>query len=96
MALEKLQHILLFRELEFPLKDIKGILGNPNFDRDKALKQQITLLTLRKEHLENLIDFARGIKLTGGHKMDFSVFDTKKMDEYAEQAKKTWGHNSSL
>ena len=26
-ALEKLQQILLFRELEFPLKDIKAIIG---------------------------------------------------------------------
>lgn len=32
-ALEKLQQILLFRELEFPLKDIKAIMDNPNFDQ---------------------------------------------------------------
>ena len=34
----------------------------PNFDRNKALEQQIELLTMKKEHLENLISFARGIK----------------------------------
>lgn len=33
--LEHLQHILLFRELEFPLKDIKEIINSPDFDRSK-------------------------------------------------------------
>lgn len=91
-ALEKLQQILLFRELEFPLKDIKAIMDHPNFDRSKALEQQITLLTLKKEHLENLIDLARGIKAIGVNKMDFTAFDTRKIDEYAEQAKLSWGN----
>lgn len=90
-ALEMLQQILLFKELEFPLKEIKEILSNPEFDRRRALEQQIALLTMRKEHLEHLIAFAREIKLTGVKNMDFSVFDTKKMDEYAKQAKEQWG-----
>ncbi|MDE6208248.1 MAG: MerR family transcriptional regulator [Lachnospiraceae bacterium] len=93
-ALEILQQILLFKELEFPLKEIKEIISGPDFNQDKALEQQITLLTMKKEHLENLINFARGIKLIGVKgvkKMDFSVFDTKKIDEYAKQAKEQWG-----
>ena len=45
-ALETLQQILLFRELEFPLKEIKGIIQSPAFDRQKALDQQIELLQL--------------------------------------------------
>lgn len=90
-ALERLQQILLFRELEFPLKEIKGILDAPDFDRDKALQQQIELLTMKKEHLENLINFARGIKTLGVKHMDFSAFDTKKIDEYSKQAKEQWG-----
>lgn len=91
-ALEKLQQILLFRELEFPLKDIKAIMDNSNFDRSKALEQQIALLTLKKEHLENLIDLAREIKTIGVNKMDFTAFDTSKIDEYASQAKASWGN----
>ena len=81
-ALERLQQILLFRELQFPLKEIKEILDSPNFDKDKCLEQQITLLQLKKEHLENLIDLARGIKLIGVKKLDFKAFDTSKIDEY--------------
>lgn len=90
-ALERLQQILLFRELEFSLKEIKKILSNPDFNRDKALEQQINLLTMKKERLEHLISFAREIKLTGVRTMDFSVFDTKKMDEYAKRAREQWG-----
>ena len=93
-ALERLQMILLFKELQFPLKEITTILDNPEFDRSKALEQQIKLLELRKEHLENLIDLARGIKMIGVQKMSkmsFDAFDTRKIDEYAAQAKASWG-----
>ena len=48
-AMEKLQQILLFRELEFPLKDIKEIVNRSDFDKTKALEQQIELLELKKE-----------------------------------------------
>ncbi len=89
--LEKLQEILLFRELEFPLKDIRRIMESTDYDRNKALEQQITLLTLKKEHLENLIDLAREIKMEGVRTMDFSAFDTGRIEEYAARAKASWG-----
>ena len=90
-SLERLQSILLFRELQFPLRDIGGILDSPDFDRNKALDQQITLLEMRKEHLENLIAMARGIRLAGVRNLkDFSAFDMKKIDEYSRQAKASW------
>ena len=90
-ALETLQQILLFRELEFPLKEIKEIIGSPDFDRSKALGQQIELLRLKKEHIENLIELAKGIKLLGVRNLKFDAFDTRKIDEYAAQAKASWG-----
>ena len=89
--LERLQQILLFRELEFPLKDIKEIMESPDFDRRKALDQQITLLKLKKDHLENLINFA--IKVSGAKYTDFSAFDRSKLDEYATRAKAVWGNS---
>mgnify|MGYP001049985395 CR=1 FL=1 len=95
-ALERLQMILLFRELKFPLKDIQKILESPDFDRAKALEQQIGLLTLQKEHFENLISLAREIQRTGVKSMlDFSAFDTKKMDDYARKAKEAWGDTAA-
>ena len=90
-SLERLQHILLYRELQFSLKDIQVILNSPDFDRNRALEQQIRLLEMRKEHLENLILLARGIHGTGVKTMNFDAFDTQKIDEYAAQAKASWG-----
>lgn len=89
--LERLQQILFFRELQFPLQEIKKILDSDRFDRNKALDQQIELLEMKKEHLENLILYARGIRMTGVKNMDFSAFDTRKMDEYVQEAKEQWG-----
>ena len=95
-ALERLQCVLLFRELQFSLSEIREILDSPHFDRSKALEQQITLLELRKEHIENLIDLARGIKVIGVKPlMDFSAFDTRKIDEYARQAKAAYGKTAA-
>lgn len=94
-ALERLQHIMLFRELQFPLKEIKRILDSSEFDKKKAIDQQIQLLILKKEHLEGLIDFARKIKQEGVDHMDFKAFDTAKMDEYSRQAKEAWGHTDA-
>lgn len=90
-ALERLQCIMLFKEMQFSLKEIKHILDSPVFERNLALDQQITLLQMKKEHLENLIELARGIKMIGVKKLDFTAFDTRKMDEYAKQAKASWG-----
>ena len=91
-ALETLQQILLFRELEFPLKEISSIIRSPAFDRRKALSQQIELLQLKKERIEKLIDLARGMEMKGEKQtMDFSAFDTTKIDEYASRAKASWG-----
>lgn len=90
-ALERLQLILMYRELQFPLKEIKRILESPDCDRTRILAQQVELLTMKKEHLENLITFARGIQLLGVKNLDFSAFDTKKIDEYCDRAKESWG-----
>jgi len=95
-AMERLQQILLFRELEFPLKEIKEIVTRPDFDKKKALEQQIELLTMKKEHLENLIDFARGIQNGGNNIMDFTAFDTSKLEEYTRKAKEQWGDSKAF
>jgi len=94
-SLERLQQVLLFRELEFPLKEIKRTLDAPGFDRNRALQQQIELLTLKKEHLENLIALAAGIKGLGVKTLDFSAFDTRKIDDYARRAKEAWGESDA-
>ena len=95
VALGRLQTILLFRELQFPLKEIKEMLEAPDFDPMAALEDQIQLLQLRREHLDRLIDHARQIQKTGVMTMDFKAYDTKKLDAYAAEAKQRWGHTDA-
>lgn len=90
-ALARLQSILLFRELRFPLKDIKAILDSPVFDAKEALAQQIKILELQYKHIGELISFAREIQIKGVNQMNFQVFDKKEMEQYKEEVKAKWG-----
>ena len=90
-ALARLQTIMMFRELEFSLKDIGRIIDSPDFDRQKALEQQIELLRLRKERLEQLIEHALELQKKGVKEMDFRAFDKSRLDEYERKAKDMWG-----
>lgn len=90
-ALARLQTILLFRELEFPLKQIASILDDPSFDPIAALDDQIQLLQMRREQLDRLILHAQQIQKTGVISMDFSAFDHSKQEKYAAEAKRRWG-----
>lgn len=90
-ALERLSLILLFRELGFRLKDIRGILDAPDFDRNRVLEQQIQLLERKQRHLECITNMARGIKLMGVEHLELKGFDVNKMDDYARQAKTLYG-----
>lgn len=86
-ALERLQLILLFRELGFPLQDIRRLLDSPDLDRNRAMEQQIELLTLKKQHLENLIDLARGVLNTGIRHLNLKGFNAGQIDEYTARAR---------
>lgn len=90
-AIGRLQTILLFRELQFPLKEIKTIIERPGFDQKKALEQQIELLELHRKRLGELIAFAREMLMTGGGKMEFSVFDRTELNQYEAEVKSRWG-----
>lgn len=62
-ALRRLQSILMFRELQFPLKEIQAILASPSFDPSEALEQQIRLLELQRSHIDKLISLARRLQM---------------------------------
>lgn len=90
-ALARLQSILLFRELEFPLKDIKRILDTPHFDQAAALADQIRLLELRQAQLGKLIALARETLGTGVIPMKFDAFDKTEQARIAAEVKEKWG-----
>ena len=95
--LRRLQQILLFRELEFSLEDIRRVLDSPGFDRERALDQQVELLRMRRQHLDDLIGLAESLRaesLRGKEDgtVSFEAFDTGKIDEYTRRAKREWGN----
>lgn len=90
-ALSRLQNILLFRELQFPLKEIKAILDSPDFDPSEAIAQQIGLLELQYKHIGELIAFAREIINKGVTTMNFEVFDKKEIENYKAEVIAKWG-----
>lgn len=73
-ALQKLQQILFFKELDFKLKDIKEILENPDFDRIAAFKKQKELLLLKRERTDRLIQLLSRLE-KGEQCMSFKEFD---------------------
>src|SRR5512132_4642698 len=52
--LERLQQVLFFRELGFPLEEIGRIVRSPDFDVRSALLMQRELLRERAERVEQL------------------------------------------
>lgn len=82
-ALEVLQQILFFRELDVPLKEIKIILENPELDRDQLLSNQKKILELKKERLERIIHSIDDI-LKGENKMDFEIFSKEEIEQVYE------------
>ena len=88
----RMQEILFYRELDFSLKSIAEILSSPNYDREKALKEQKKLLTLKKERLERLIlSIDNAVK--GENVM--SAFDNSEFEAYKAEAKEKWGNTKA-
>ena len=73
-ALQTLQQILFFKELGFPLKEIKEILEKPDFDRIAAFKKQKELFLLKRDRLDRLIQLLERLE-KGEQYMSFKEFD---------------------
>jgi DNA-binding transcriptional MerR regulator len=90
----KLQQILFFRELDFPLKEIQRIMTAPGYSRSEALHKQKELLLLKRQRLDGIIGLLED-EMKGEERMSFNEFDTSEIDEirnkYAEEAKARWG-----
>ncbi|HFI0022203.1 TPA: MerR family transcriptional regulator [Streptococcus suis] len=92
--LARLQEILLFRELDFPLKDIQQLLDVTEVNRQQVLRDHITLLELKREQLDRIINHARLLTEKGGEVMDFHAFDSSQLDAYKAEAKERWGQTA--
>ena len=94
-ALEQLQLIMMFKELQFPLKEIKQILASENLSYTQVIQDQITLLKMRRDRLDNLISAAQNLIDKGETLMDFQKFDEQQIQNYAEEAKQRWGNTEA-
>ncbi len=73
-ALQKLQQILFFKELDFKLKDIREILEKPDFDQIAAFRKQKELLLLKRNRTDKLIQLLTRLE-KGEQCMSFKEFD---------------------
>lgn len=97
-ALETLQQILFFRELDFSLNDIKEIMTNPHYDKANALTKHKELLLKKRNRIDDLINLVDNT-LKGEHDMSFKQFDTTEFEatkkKYADEVKERWGNTAA-
>ena len=72
-ALERLQEIMFFKELEIPLEDIKKIMDSPNYDKEQALLTQKNLLEQKRNRLNGIIELISDV-MKGVNTMSFEAF----------------------
>lgn len=93
----KLQQILFFRELEFPLDDIATILAKPDFDIADVLKDHRVQIEKKRERLAGLLlTIDKTIaKIAGEQEMSddelFDAFWEKHEKEYLPEVEQRWG-----
>ncbi|MCK2238909.1 MULTISPECIES: MerR family transcriptional regulator [unclassified Crossiella] len=97
--LDRLQQILFYRELGFPLDEISTLLDDPTVDAREHLRRQHALLSDRIERLQQMVKAvehtmearAMGTNLTPEEQ--FEVFGAWRPGPgYAERAETRWGH----
>ncbi|NFM79735.1 MerR family transcriptional regulator [Clostridium botulinum] len=103
--LDRLQQILFFKELNFPLQEIKIILDSPNFNKKEALETHKQLLLEKKIRLEKIIQSVDKTisSIEGGIKMNkkevLGAFDMTEIEEhqkkYSEEVKNKYGNTSA-
>lgn len=98
-ALETLQQILFFRELDFPLSEIKKILTNSAFDKSEALHKHRELLAKKRDRLDGLINLVNDT-IKGEKTMSFKEFDRTEIEnckeQYAAEVKERWGETEAF
>jgi DNA-binding transcriptional MerR regulator len=99
--LDRLQQILFYRELGFPLDEVAALLDDPDADPQEHLRRQHNLLRSRIARLEEMaaaVEHAMearkmGINLTPEEK--FEVFGDFDPDDHAEEVEERWGNTDA-
>ncbi|AXY78407.1 MerR family transcriptional regulator [Paraflavitalea soli] len=98
----RLQQILFYRELDFPLKDICTILDDPAFDLVQALEGHRKALLARKERINTLVGTIEKTLVTLKNNTMLQVEDLyegipkEKMEAWRSEAMSKWGKETIL
>ncbi|MFI7387444.1 MerR family transcriptional regulator [Streptomyces sp. NPDC049813] len=95
--LDRLQQVLFYRELGFPLEEVRALLDDPATDPRTHLRRRHRELRARIRRLQEMADAVEhameaqkmGIQLTPEER--FEVFGDKDPEQYAEEAEQRWG-----
>ncbi|MFI6922494.1 MerR family transcriptional regulator [Nonomuraea spiralis] len=97
----RLQQILLYRELGFPLDDIAGILDHPHTDELTHLQRQHDLLTRKAERLHQVItNVERAIQAQTLHipltpEERLAIFGDFRPEDHQAEVQRRWGHTDA-
>jgi DNA-binding transcriptional MerR regulator len=99
--LDRLQQVLLYRELGFPLEEVATVLDDPEADPAAHLRRQHRLLRDRLERTQAMVAAvekemearAMGISLTPEER--FELFGNGFSDEYQAEAEERWGDTAA-
>lgn len=99
--LERLQQVLFFKELDFPLEEIQRLVADPDFDVGAALRMQRQLLAQRATRIKALIaavDAAIESRNKGAamsNEERFEVFGNFDPSKYEDEVKQQWGNSEA-
>ncbi len=95
-AVLRLQQILFYRELDFPLDDIKKIMGRRDYDvmgalqsHKEALSKQAVRINRLIQTVDNTINHLKGNKTMSDEKL-FEGFSEEQQEKYAQEAEKMY------
>jgi len=99
--LDRLQQVLLYRELGFPLEEVATLVDDPDADPAAHLRRQHRLLRERLERTQAMVAAVEkemearqmGISLTPEER--FEVFGDWLPEQYAEEAEQKWGDTAA-
>lgn len=101
--IDKLQQIMLYKELDMPLEDIKKIICDDSFNPDIALEEHLHALLDKKTHLETLIaNVQKTITSNKGevmmkNKEKFEGFKSQMIEKnetrYGQEIREKYGNN---
>jgi DNA-binding transcriptional MerR regulator len=96
--LQRLQEIVVWRQLGFSLTEVSELLDDPGRDRGAALRRQRELAELARERLgatARALDTALAAHDAGTNQEEATMFKDFDPAQYQEEARERWGHTDA-